>query len=136
MLETDAWSVFGAIDRDFSEQLTGRLELRYTDEEKNSQDFESGSDLNNSWDFISWRATLDYKPNENTMFYAAIAGATKSGAFDFDTEDNINGESVSVVSYIDPEENTSFELGVKGTYMGGRGVRAATPLFPSSFSTE
>ena len=120
MLETDAWSVFGAIDRDFSEQLTGRVELRYTDEEKHSQDFESGSDLNNSWDFISWRATLDYKPSENTMYYASIAGATKSGAFDFDTEDNINGESVSVVSYIDPEENTSFELGVKGTYMGGR----------------
>ena len=120
MLETDAWSVFGAIERDFSEQLTGRVELRYTDEEKHSQDFESGSDLNNSWDFISWRATLDYKPGENTMYYASIAGATKSGAFDFDTEDNINGESVSVVSYIDPEENTSFELGVKGTYMGGR----------------
>ena len=54
------------------------------------------------------------------MYYASIAGATKSGAFDFDTEDNINGESVSVVSYIDPEENTSFELGTKGTYLGGR----------------
>jgi iron complex outermembrane receptor protein len=120
MLETDAWSVFGAIDRDFSQQLTGRVELRYTDEEKHSQDFESGSDLNNSWDFISWRATLDYKPSENTMYYASIAGATKSGAFDFDTEDNVNGESVSVVSYIDPEENTSFELGTKGTYLGGR----------------
>ena len=120
MLETDAWSVFGAIDADFSEQLTGRVELRYTDEEKHSQDFVSASDLMNSWDFISWRATLDYKAGENTMYYASIAGAAKSGAFDFDTEDNVNGETVSVVSYIDPEENTSFELGVKGTYLGGR----------------
>ncbi len=118
--ETDAWSVFGAIETDFSEQLTGRVELRYTDEEKHSQNFISGADLNNSWDFISWRATLDYKPSENTMYYASIAGAAKSGAFDFATQDNINGESVSLVSYIDPEENTSFELGVKGTYLGGR----------------
>ena len=120
MFETDAWSLFGAIDADFSQQLTGRVELRYTDEKKRTHDFESGSDLSNSWDFISWRATLDYKPGENTMYYASIAGAAKSGAFDFDTEDNVNGETVSVVSYIDPEENTSFEFGVKGTYLGGR----------------
>jgi len=120
MLETDAWSVFGSVDANFSDRLKGRVELRWTDEEKHSQDFESGADLQNSWDFISWRATLDYKPSENTMYYASIAGAAKSGAFDFDTEDNVNGETVSVVSYIDPEENTSFDLGIKGTYMGGR----------------
>ena len=120
VLETDAWSVFGSVDADFSERLTGRVELRWTDEEKRSQDFESGSDLMNSWDFISWRATLDYKPGENTMYYASIAGAAKSGAFDFDTEENINGVNVSLVSFIEPEENTSFELGFKGNYLGGR----------------
>ena len=119
-VETDAWSVFGAVDYDFSDRLTGRAELRWTDEEKHSQDFISGSDLLNSWDFISWRATLDFKSSENIMFYASVAGAEKSGAFDFDTEENINGEEVSVVSYIDPEKNTSFEIGTKGAYMGGR----------------
>ena len=121
-LETDAWSVFGAVDADFSERLTGRVELRWTDEEKHSQDFEADPhfDLTNSWDFISWRATLDYKSSENTMFYASVAGAEKSGDFDFDTNENINGVNVSVVNLIDPEQNTSFELGVKGTYMGGR----------------
>ena len=118
--ETDAWAVFGAIDADFSDRLTGRVELRYTDEEKTTRDFESGADLNNSWDFISWRATLDFKPAENTMYYGSIAGAEKSGDFDFDTEFNINGDLVSVVSFIDPEKNTSFELGTKGTYMDGR----------------
>lgn len=120
MLETDAWSVFGSVDANFTDRLKGRVEMRWTDEEKHSQDFISGADLLNSWDFISWRATLDFKPSENTMYYGSIASATKSGAFDFDTEDNILGELVSVVSLIDPEENTSFELGVKGTYMDGR----------------
>ena len=118
--ETDAWAVFGAIEADFSDRLTGRLELRYTDEEKSTTDFESSTDLNNSWDFITWRATLDFKPSENTMFYGSIAGAEKSGDFDFDTEVNTNGQLVSLVSFIDPEENTSFELGSKGTYLGGR----------------
>ena len=94
--------------------------MRYTDEDRSVRDFESDHDLNNAWDFITWRATLDYKPSENTMFYGSIAGAEKSGDFDFDTEDNINGESVSVVSFIDPEKNTSYELGAKGTYLGGR----------------
>ena len=120
MLETDAWSVFGSVDANFSDRLKGRVELRWTDEEKRSQDFESGSDLMNSWDFISWRATMDYKPSENTMYYASIAGAAKSGAFDFDTEENINGVNVSLVSLIEPEENTSYELGFKGTYLDGR----------------
>ena len=120
VLETDAWSVFGSVDANFSDRLKGRVELRWTDEEKHSQDFESGSDLMNSWDFISWRATLDYKPSENTMYYASIAGAAKSGAFDFDTEENINGVDVSLVSFIEPEENTSYELGFKGTYLDGR----------------
>ena len=121
MLETDAWSVFGSVDADFSERLTGRVEVRWTDEKKHSQDFEADPhfDLTNSWDFISWRATLDFKPGENTMYYASIAGAEKSGAFDFDTNENINGVNVSVVSLIDPEENTSFELGRQG-YLHGR----------------
>ncbi len=118
--ETDAWAVFGSVDWDLSERLTGRVELRYTDEDRRVQDFEGGYDLNNTWDFLTWRATLDYKPSQNTMFYGSIAGAEKSGDFDFDTDTNINGEMVSVVSYIDPEKNTSFELGVKGTYLGGR----------------
>ena len=120
MLETDAWSVFGSVDANFSDRLKGRVELRWTDEEKHSQNFVSDFDLQNSWDFISWRATLDFKPSENTMYYASVAGAEKSGAFDFDDEENINGETVFVASFIDPEQNTSFELGVKGTYMGGR----------------
>ncbi|MCY3940860.1 MAG: TonB-dependent receptor [Gammaproteobacteria bacterium] len=120
MLETDAWSVFGSVDANFSDRLKGRVELRWTDEEKHSQNFVTGSDLQNSWDFISWRATMDFKPSENTMYYASIAGAEKSGAFDSDNEENINGEDVFVASFIDPEKNTSFELGVKGTYMGGR----------------
>ena len=120
MLETDAWSVFGSVDANFSDRLKGRVELRWTDEEKHSQNFVTGADLMNSWDFISWRATLDFKPSENTMYYASVAGAEKSGAFDSDDEENINGETVFVASFIDPEQNTSFELGVKGTYMGGR----------------
>ena len=118
--ETDSWAVFGSVDWDFSDRLTGRVELRYTDEDRRVRDFESGEDLNNTWDFITWRATLDYKPSDNTMYYASIAGAEKSGDFDFDTDTNVNGEMVSVVSYIDPEKNTSFELGFKGTYLGGR----------------
>jgi iron complex outermembrane receptor protein len=117
---TDAWAIFGAVEADFSDTITGRFELRYTDEEKSSQDLVSGADLKNSWDFITWRATLDFKPSENTMFYGSIAGAEKSGDFDFDTEFNANGEFVSLVSLIDPEKNTSYELGTKGTYLGGR----------------
>ena len=120
MHETDAWSVFGSVDANFSERLTGRVELRWTDEEKHSQNFVTSADLQNSWDFISWRATLDYKPNDNTMYYGSIAGAEKSGAFDTDDQENINGEEVFLTSFIDPEKNTSYELGVKGTYMDSR----------------
>ena len=120
MHETDAWSVFGSVDANFSERLKGRVELRWTDEEKQSQNFVTSADLQNSWDFISWRATLDYKPSQNTMYYGSIAGAEKSGAFDTDDEENINGEQVFLTSLIDPEKNTSYELGVKGAYMDGR----------------
>ncbi len=126
--ETDAWAVFGAVEADFSDRLTGRVELRYTDEEKTTVDFEAPFNLNNSWDFLTWRATLDFKPSENTMFYGSVASAEKSGDFDFDTEININGDLVSLASFIDPEKNTSFELGTKGTYVGGR-LRTDIALF-------
>jgi iron complex outermembrane receptor protein len=119
-LETDAWAVFGAIEADFSDRLTGRVELRYTDEEKSLQEPGTGIDLNNSWDFITWRATLDFKPTDNTLFYGSVASAEKSGDFDFATETNINDVDVTLVSFIDPDQNTSFELGTKGTYLDGR----------------
>jgi iron complex outermembrane receptor protein len=132
--EVDSWAVFGSLEADFTDRLTGRVELRYTDEEKTVDDLTpNNTDFNNSWDFLTWRAGLDLNLNDDVMLYASISQAEKSGDFDSATVTNINNQQSLFVSLLDPEKNLAYELGVKGTYLDGR-LRTDVAVFYTDWS--
>lgn len=118
-LDTSAWATFGAVDMDFTSQLTGRLELRYTDEEKKivlplDATVDSRKD---SWDSWTGRGSLTYRLSDSTMFYASVAKGEKSGGFDSEL-DTVLDQTV-VVSF-DPEKNWTYEIGYKPIFLDGR----------------
>ncbi|NJO12710.1 MAG: TonB-dependent receptor [Gammaproteobacteria bacterium] len=119
--ETEALSGFGYVEADFTDKLGGRIEARYTEEEKTVIDLLSGSpDLNDTWNFVTWRANLDYEVSENSHLYASVATGTKSGAFDTATVDLASAPPQLLVFTVDPEENTTYELGWKSRSDSGR----------------
>ncbi|MEQ8507769.1 MAG: TonB-dependent receptor [Rhodospirillaceae bacterium] len=108
-------AAFGYIENDFTEQLTGRAEVRWTDQKKDFTEGLSGNTGDGSWDFITARFSVDYQPTDDWLLYASAARGAKSGGFDSD-----DPGGVVVVKEFGPETNWTYELGTKGTFMDGR----------------
>ena len=118
-------SVYGQIAYDFTEQLTGTAELRWTDEERfniSVYDFFFGDgivDLRNDAAFNFWdpRLTLQYQANDDVMIYGSVAKGSRSGGINPGSFEFPGGEEFQK---FDPESNWTFEGGVKSTWAGGR----------------
>lgn len=78
-----------------------------------------------SW---SWRLGLDFKPNDDTLIYVAVARGTKSGGF-------FNGVTTSTAALApyDPEELTDYEIGIK-TQLLDRRLYLDASLFHYDYS--
>lgn len=69
--------------------------------------------LENDWDVWTWRANLDFEPNEDTLLYFSVTTGWRSGGY------NLGFFSTATPEY--EEENIiAYELGYKGTLMDGR----------------
>ncbi len=139
--ETDSWSVFGGVEFDIGDRWTADVSARYTNDDKEVQQVTGVGD-SDSWDYWSGRAGLKAQVTENTMIYTSVANGKKSGGFDIIDVDlvapsaqedpgfrcpdgrrpNSAGlcEGVVRIKRFDIEENTSYELGSKGSFWDGR----------------
>ena len=115
-------AVFGSTEYDFDEQWTGRLEGRYTHVEKKYSNTLTDASDEDTWNTVDWRATVDYKIQENWMLYGAVAHAEKSGNFDPKTVQLVSnpGVDVSAGGSYDPEKNDTYELGAKADLLDKR----------------
>lgn len=69
--------------------------------------------LENDWDTLTWRANVDYQPNEDTLIYLSGTTGWRSGGY------NLGFFSTATPEY-DEENILAFELGYKGTLLDGR----------------
>lgn len=65
-----------------------------------------------SWDDFSPMASLQYRPNDNVMYFATISTGYKSGGFA-----GSQGVRSAATNPVDPENVTNFELGFKGDFL-------------------
>ncbi len=108
-------AVFSHFEYAFTEHLVGSVGIRYTDEEKRTTDLE-GSGLvasgGNSKTFtnVSPMVGMQYFPRPDMQIYASVSQGFKSGGFNtivlLPREDYLP---------FDPEEVTSYELGIKSS---------------------
>lgn len=133
--ETTSRALFGQADWKITDQLTLVTGVRYTDEER---EYVGGTrDLNpfglsflclavgacapgpgqTQLSFIdaeisdknwSWRAGLNFKPNDDTLLYALVSRGVKSGGF----FNGITTSSLALAPYA-PEKLTDYEAGFK-----------------------
>jgi len=124
-------SVFGSVEFDFTDRLTGTFELRHTKETQhldNNVDIYFGSrgSFDAESDFNDPRATLRFKSTEDLMFYASAARGTRSGGIN---------PAITDPAYVtfDPETNNTYEVGFKSTLADGR-VRLNVSVFRIDWS--
>ena len=140
--KTTSRAVFGQVEWKLTDQLTAVAGARYTDEDR---DYAGGTrDLNprglsflclavgacapgpgqTQLSFIdssisdknwSWRAGLNFKPNEDSLLYATVARGVKSGGF----FNGITTNSFALAPYR-PEKLTDYEVGAKARLLDRR----------------
>jgi iron complex outermembrane recepter protein len=139
---TESWSVFGQVEFDLSETLTGIVGLRWIRDEKdhelfvNAVDFIPGSKQRNGNpnilaniatyrgdredDEIAGRLGLNWQVNDDFMLYASYNRGVKGGGYNapvFPLSPPLDYTD-DVISF-DPEQLDAYEIGFKSTWMDG-----------------
>jgi len=71
--------------------------------------------LRNSWDALTYKAGIDYKPIENVMVYASVSRGFKSGGW----SPRVNSGTDGTLPF-DPEFLLTYELGAKTSWFDRR----------------
>ena len=113
----DNLALFGSVSMDFTDRLTGSLELRYADDEIGNDNPGARAALpliEDSFKSFSPRVTLDWQVSEGSMLYASYAQGNKPG--------DINANPLLPPEYLfaDEEESSNYEIGAKNVLADGR----------------
>lgn len=133
---TDSYAAFGQADYKVSETLTATLGLRYSRDRikfdyarfyQEPQGVIPGTlvaiNQRKTFDDLSFRAALNYKPNDDTLLYASVSTGYNAGGFP--------GGSASSLAQLQPyksEKLTAYEAGYKSEFFDRR-VRLAAAAF-------
>ncbi len=111
--ETEVISVFGELYWTSSDgRLTVGAEGRYSETEITATDNRRGVTLNETFKEFTPRFTVDYELNPDVLLFGTVARGAKAGGF------NVTAGRVEDTVF-DPEENWTYELGVKSSLMNG-----------------
>lgn len=131
VVETQSWAVFGHLEYDISEHWSVTAALRYTEDDKELDwalfdNFGSDQKINSSvnpelselsFENMSARIGLDWRPNEDVLVFASYTRGHKSG--NFSTPFFALTVPLSNIPH-DEEVLHSYEVGVKSTLFDGK----------------
>ena len=133
-IDTTAWAIFGNVHLDITDELTLRLGVRYSDEDKEIDEqhsgllfftpypplpdpFEPGLGIRRqdktNWTAVTPLVTLEYEAAENIFLFAGYSEGFKSGGYNLG----------NIQPAFDPEEIEQYEVGIRSDWNNGS-VRA------------
>jgi iron complex outermembrane recepter protein len=132
VLETNSYSGFAQGTVSFTDWLALTLGARYQEEDRflvkqtafaevlgtGQVETFSYNEPKIKQDNVSYRATLELRPLDDALVYATLARGFKSGSYNIVT-------LYTVPEYVQPEEVTSYEVGVKSNLVAGLTLNAA-----------
>jgi len=120
--EITNFAVFGSVEYDFNDRLTGTVELRWAQDDIEA----TGSDgtLDETFDSVTPRVTLRWAESDTATIYSSIALGNKPGGFNddllgSDVPQNERDRLSGFLSF-EEEEAWNFELGTKRELIADR----------------
>lgn len=128
-------AAFGGVEWDFTDRWTGTAEIRRSSDDirvTNVTDRpllptdppaftpKPGRDFRRTFNSVTPRFTLMYRPNEDFSYYANASKGTKPGAFNASVPNLPNGQPNESLRAVSEEEVWSYELGMKSRLLDGR----------------
>ncbi|HEY0746017.1 MAG TPA: TonB-dependent receptor [Steroidobacteraceae bacterium] len=89
------------------------------------------TNYNKTWVSVTPKAGIEYKPDENFLYYLSYAKGFKSGGFNGRPNPGANGNFGGITPY-DPERIDTYEVGAKTQFADNR-VRVNAALFQSNY---
>lgn len=137
--QTRTTSGFGSIYYDVMTNLELGIEGRYqsdkiTDTPQFWRRTGPGTPLKGTWNAFTPRVSVKYKPNEDTTVFALWARGTRPGAFNSNLTPGALAPGVGAavaaatgaMVEVEQERIDSYDLGVKGSFLDGRGSATLT----------
>jgi iron complex outermembrane receptor protein len=135
--ETTTWAVFGQVEHDFSDRITGIAGLRWTTDEKDATIISTVDQIpnavpcapadvvqfcgpisqNRSEDQWSGLLELDFHATDDLLFYLKASRGVKAGGFNVNSIFFLNANELE----FDGETLDAIEGGFKSTFWEGRG---------------
>lgn len=112
-IDGKTYAVFTNLTYPLSRQFSLVGGLRYETTQKEFQDHVNVKDADDSWEAISPKFAIEYRPLPEIMTYLNISKGYRAGGFNFQATD-------SQYYTFDEEELWSYELGVKNTFFNNR----------------
>ena len=130
--KTQSWATFGWLEVDLGSRVTARGEVRYTEDDRSISNIVATIrnglppvDEEKTWDYVTWRGSVDYKPTKDSTVYVSVGHAEKSGGLEVVPDVVLTPAprtaipAVAIGSF-DPEKITTTELGYKASFLAGR----------------
>jgi len=137
--ESKSWSVFGELSRDFMDgKLTPLIGLRYfrdDQQQKNVSTFPASvSEPDATFDSVSPRFNLRWRPTETVEVYGNIAKGFRSGVFNTPNQvATAQGIGIALQSALNESELWSYELGGRFTLFENR-LRVEPAIYYENFT--
>jgi len=107
---SDQFSILGGLRYTYSKK---ELDWQYTDM-LSGFDYVPKTHLQKSWNSLTARAGVEYRPNTDILLYGRYDRGFKNGGF------NVGGSNAASLAIVDPEKVDAFEVGGKFTFLDGR----------------
>ncbi len=127
-VQTEAWALFGQAGLQLAEAFRLNLGMRYSEDEKSSKRDALPSaftpflpapysiDLARDWTSFDPQVSLQFTPAPDLSLYVSYAEGFKSGGF----QPSVPATPLDAQEIFDPEEVTSYELGIKSIWLERR----------------
>jgi iron complex outermembrane receptor protein len=112
-IDGNTYAVFANMTYPLSQRFSLNGGLRYETTEKDFQDHVNAKNADDSWEAITPKFALEYRPLPGTMTYISASKGYRAGGFNFLATD-------SEYDTFDEEELWSYEIGVKNTFFNNR----------------
>lgn len=128
-IEAESQAVYGQFTYDFTDRLSVTLGGRYSDDSKeltlteNDPILDADEKADDDWQETTFTGIVDYVVTDDMNIYAKIAEGYASGLFNPGTVDRspLTPETTEpALTPVDPEETTSYEIGIKSMWLDQR----------------
>lgn len=128
--DTRNLAAFGSVEYDILDNLTATAEVRAAWDRKSTQTISTAggglrtADLEETFDSVTPRFTLNYSVSDSTILYASLAKGNKPGGFNTGLQDaNISDAErarLSRFNTFEEEKSWNYEIGVKSGFLDDR----------------